>query len=279
MSKIEKRGKVSIIDDTFVYKEEDNLSELYNYLKSRDFNYFIEPIERENRQNKYPYVADYSLNRDQKIQDVTKVMALLHTKTSYNKEVSQDKFKALYDDLLGYINYLEEYYQKTLKDIEYKEFPSPSQTLFLSNYSKISEALFFDKNELEKWYGLVRNKTKERVSLNHGDIRSEHAISNDQTYLINWKKHSFDSPIVDLINFYHNEWNKVEFSSVLESYMKHSELTAEEKKLLFINITLPPIIECSNDEVVNVKKMRDFFDYLFKTEKLIGPYYTEQNEE
>lgn len=279
MNRIEKRGKVSIIDGKYVLKEESDLKNLGNYLLSRDFPYFLNVVERNENTNKYDYIEDFSIDINQKGQDIANTLALLHNKTSFSKEVNLDKYKDIYDNLLGYINYVDEYYLKMLKTIEYIDFPSPSELLFITNYSKIKEALFFDKKELEKWFSLVKDNTKERVSLNHGDMRLEHVINNDKTYFISWGKNTIDSPVLDLINFYHNEWNRLEFSNILDRYFSKCELKEEEKKLFFINISIPLIIDFKDDEMDNVVIIRNIFDYLYKTEHLIGPYYTKQNEE
>lgn len=278
MNRLEKRGKVTIIDNRQVIKTEDDYSELEKYLASRDFNYFIPTINRSEGKNYYDYLEDYSLNKDQKAQDITKILALLHNKTSFIKEVTSDSYTAIYENILGYIVYVDDYYKTTLKRIEYIDFPSPSETLFLNNYTKIIEAINFDRQEIDKWYGIVKGKTKQRVCLNHGNIDISHAINNDRTYLISWGNNRFDSPILDLITFYQNEWENIEFETIFETYFEKCELSDEEKKLLFINISIPPIYDLRDDELENIIVVRKIFDYLFKTEKLIGPYYTIKNE-
>ena len=279
MNRIEKRGKVTIIDSRVVLKDEPALNDLENYLLSRDFSYFIPVSEREDGKNKYEYVADFSLSDDQKAEDMIKTLALLHNKTSYIKEVSEDKFKEIYDNISGYINYVDDYYREKLRTIEYIAFPSPSEMLFMSNYTKISDALNFDRAELENWYKLVKNKHKERVCLNHGDMRLSHVIVNDKPYFINWKNKSFDSPVIDLVKLYENEWEHLEFETLFEDYFSRCELTDEEKKLLFITISIPKIINSSPDELTATVLMRKTIDYLYKTERLIGPYYTKKQEE
>lgn len=277
--KIEKRGSAVIYNDEYILKEEKDLSDLENYLISRDYHGFITILNREGEKNKYPYLKNYSLDNDQLSSDIASSVALLHNKTSYNKEVTDDKHKKIYDDLLGYINYLEENFADITRRIEYVDFPSPSEILYLSNYTKLKDCLDFCKRELENWYGMVKNKTKERVSLVHGNLRLEHAIYNDKIYLTSWRNAHFESPIVDIIDFYHHEWKKIEFSNFLDKYFDKCKLLPEEKKLLIINISLP--IECifSEDEMHNVVVVRDLFDYLYKTEQLIRPYYAVENKE
>lgn len=279
MNRIEKRGNISIIDNEYVLKEEDNLKDLENYLLSRDYHGFIPILERKDNFNKYKYLENYSLDKYQLGEDIAASLALLHNKTSYNKEVNIDKHKKIFDDINGYLNYLSDYYLNIIKNIEYIDFPSPSEILFMSNYSKIRESLSFCKRELDNWYSLVKDKNKERVSLVHGNIKLDHAIYNNQLYFTSWRNSRFDSPIIDLIEFYHNEWDKIEFSSILEKYFDKCTLLPEEKKLLFINISMPQFKEFTDDEMNNVIIIRKIFDYLYKTEELIRPYYTVENKE
>ncbi|MCX4365128.1 MAG: hypothetical protein OSJ70_05085 [Bacilli bacterium] len=279
MTRIEKRGNIVIFNNEYVIKEEKDLKDLENYLNSRDYHGFIKVLERDEDKNKYPYIKNYSLNNNQLATDLASSLALLHNKTSYNKEVNNDKHKKIYDDLLGYINYLEEKYRSIISKIEYTDFPSPSEILYLSNYTKLTDCLGFCKRELEAWFNLVKNKNKERVSLIHGNVRLEHAIYNDQLYLTSWRHARFETPIVDLIDFYHNEWKNIEFSSVLEKYFDKCSLLPEEQKLFIINISLPLEPLFKDDEFANVITIRELFDYIYKTEQLIRPYYTVENKE
>lgn len=279
MTRIEKRGNITIFDNEYVIKAEKDLSDIENYLNSRDYHGFISILDRQEEKNKYPYIENYSLNNDQLASDIAVSLALLHNKTSYNKEVNNDKHKKIYDDLSGYINYLSENYKSIISRIEYTDFPSPSEMLYLSNYTKLTDCLGFCKRELDNWYNLVKNKTKERVSLVHGNVSLDHAIYNDHLYLTSWRNARFESPIADLIDFYHHNWNSIEFSNVLDKYFDKCNLLPEEKKLFIINISLP--IECTfkKDEFENVVAIRELFDYIYKTEALIRPYYTVENTE
>lgn len=279
MMRIEKKGNIVIFNNEYVLKEERDLKDVENYLNSRDYHGFISIIERTSDKNKYPYIKSYSLNNDQLASDIAVSLALLHNKTSYNKEVNNDKHKKIYDDLSGYINYLTEKYKSIISGIEYTDFPSPSEVLFLSNYTKLTDCLGFCKRELDAWYNMAKGKTKERVSLIHGNVRLEHALYNDQLYLTSWRNARFESPIADLIDFYHNEWNNIEFSNVLDKYFDKCNLLPEEKKLFIINISLPLEPEFNHDEFSNVIAIRKLFDYIYKTEQLIRPYYTIENKE
>ncbi|MCH5166418.1 MAG: hypothetical protein J1F35_00865 [Erysipelotrichales bacterium] len=279
MNKIKKIGKVTIHDEEIVKKTDKNNEDTFTYLESRDFHNYLMFSERTNDTSIYPFIKDLSLDDYQKSEDLIDNVALLHNKTSYNKEVNQEKHKKIRDNIIGYINHLDSYYYSMLDAIELIEFPSPSDTIFLRNYSKLLELFDFLKNETNSWYELTSNKTKERVCLNHGDIRLDHLIKGDKEYLISWDKSTFDSPILDIINFYHEEWEKLDFETLLKRYLDKCSLTEEEKKLLFINIAIPEKLKKTNDELINVSNTRRLFDYIYKTEKLIRPYYSVEKKE
>lgn len=281
MNKLKRIGKVLIKNDEVVIKKENINLELYDYLKSRDFNNFPALVDRfdERGQNVYEYIKDLSLDQNQLGNDLASTLALLHNKTSFNKEVNLDRYKSIYDNLMGYLNYIEDYYFQILKESEYVEYPSPHESLFQNNYTKLREDIIFCKKECDNWYKMVQDKTKERVCLNHGNVSLKHIIRNSKSYLISWDKNHFDTPVADLIDFYHNEWNNLEFSGILETYFSKCSLSDEEKKLFFINISIPLKVEFGENEYINTIRVTDLFDYIHKTELLIGPYYSIKNKE
>ena len=279
MNKIRYIGKVKVINDEYVLKNEEKKDYLYNYLTSRDFNYFPPLIDRIDEYNKYPYYKDYSMDKHQKGEDIANILAELHNKTSYQKTVNQDKYEKIYNDLIGYINYVNQYYLSLFNEIELRSFPSPSELLYLTNYSKIKELIKFLKEETKKWYMLVKNKDQERIVLNHGNISLDHLIKNDYKYLISWDSYHFDTPINDLIKFYQNNWEDLDFRNILNIYNKQVKLTKEEEKLLIINICIPKLIKLDDIEYINTINVTKLFNYIYQTEDLIRPYYSEENTE
>lgn len=274
MNKITKINNVRLINDEFVEKKEQDLNVLYNYLKSRDFNYFPNLIERKENYNRYEYIEDYSIDDNQKSQDLIDTLALLHNKTSFNKEVNLDKNKEIYEKLKGYIKHLKDKHNKMIEEFEYFEFPSPSQQVYMYNYSKLIACLGFIDTNIDSWYKLVENKTKERVVMIHGNPNLDHIIKNDRTYLISWNNSRIETPIIDIVTLYHQVWDKVEFSSLLERYLSKCELSESELKLLLINITLPLEINNATTEFERVIEMNKFVNYIYKTEELVRPYYS-----
>lgn len=282
--KITIKGSTTILNTTsgnfVIKKRNNNIHNLYNYLISRNFDYFPKLIDdTRDELNVYEYIDSVSMPNDQKASDLIKLLALLHNKTSYNKEVSSDTYKKIYENILENIDYLLFYYNEMFDKLILETYYSPATYLFLRNYQAIFNCLNFTKNELESWYLEVKDKTKQRVSLVHNNLELDHFIKADKDYLISWDRAVTDTPILDIIHFYRKEFYKIEASSILEEYLDSMSLNADEKKLLFICISIPSKIELKGSERENTEEVRKVLDYIFKTEKLLKPYYSENKEE
>lgn len=274
MTRIIKKGKV-IIKDDIVEKEEKDIKEITKYLESRDFYDFIPLIEHKNNHSYYEYREDIAIDNNQKLIDLIDTISKLHNKTSFYKEVNLNTNKNIYTKTKGHIKYLKKEYLSHLEDIEGITYPTPSNQLFMYNYSKVISCLDFIDNELDKWYKLVENNTQERVAMIHGNLELDHLIRNDTNYLISLSKAHIETPIKDIIDLYHKEWNKTDFKEALETYIKQVSLTKEEQKLLFIYLSIPIEYKETEDELINTSNMNKFIEYIYKTEELIRPYYSE----
>lgn len=275
------KGKSTILETTcgdFILKPKNkDINELYTYLTNRGFINYPKIIDSSRDEvNVFEYVEDIKLPKEQKCDDLIEIIASLHNKTSYFKEVSEDRFKSIYEDVLSNINYLSNYYN-TLYEIGFNEvYASPSNYIFMRNYYKLNSALEYAKSELENWYSLVTSETKIRVCLIHNNLELNHLL-NDK--LISWDNYMIDTPVIDIVKLYKKEWKNINFSEILERYMYKFPLLEYEKKLLFILISMPPEIKKSDNEFEKCKVVSEVMDYVFKTEELIRPYNTEHEEE
>ena len=275
------KGKSTILETTcgdFIIKPKNkDINELYTYLTNRGFMNYPKIIDSSRDEvNVFEYVEDIKLPKEQKCDDLIEIIASLHNKTSYFKEVSEDKFKSIYEDIKSNINYLSNYYN-TLYEIGFNEvYESPSNYIFMRNYFKINAALEYASNELDNWYSLVTSETKIRVCLIHNNLELNHLLNNK---LISWDNYMIDTPVIDIVKLYKKEWKNIDFSEILERYMYKFPLLEYEKKLLFILISMPPEIKKSDNEFEKCKVVSEVMDYVFKTEELIRPYNTEHEEE
>ena len=275
------KGKATILETTtgdFIIKPKNkDINELYNYLTNRGFINFPKIIDSSRDEvNVFEYVEDIKLPKEQKCDDLIDIIASLHNKTSYFKEVSEDKFKIIYEDIKKNINYLMNYYN-TLYEIGFNEkYSSPSNYLFLRNYYKLNASLKYADIELSNWYELVSKETKIRVALVHNNLELNHLLNNK---LISWDKYTVDTPILDIVNLYKKEWQNMNFSECLSRYIYKFPLLEYEKKLLFILLSLPPPLEKFDSEFKKCQNISNLINYIFKTEELIRPYNTNDEKE
>lgn len=277
------KGKATILETTsgdFLIKEKNkDLNELYNYLISRGFDNFPKLIDSSRKDiNVFEYVESITMPKEQMCDDIIDLIASLHNKTSYFKEVSEDKFKSIYEDIKSNISFLKNYYD-TMYEIGFsEEFMSPATYLFMRNFYKINAALDFCDREINEWYELIKGESKIRVSVVHNNLSIEHFLKGNKEVLISWDNYLIDTPIIDIVKLYKNEYLNMNFSEVLERYFYKFPLLPYEQKLLFVLITMPPEIKMINDEFNKCKNISKVIDYVFKTEDLIRPYYAEEEE-
>lgn len=278
----EKNGNVYIVDTEngkYVFKKKINNHNIYNYLDSRSFDYYPKSIDgSDDEYDVFPYLEDNTIPEEQKMMDLIDLVSLLHNKTTHYKEVSEDDYKKIYEDISNNILYLESYYNDVITIIETKVFPSPYEYLLSRNISKVFSALVFCKEELDKWYESVKNVQKKRLVIIHNNLRLEHFFESDRSYLISWDKARIDIPIFDLYKLYKTEGLYIEFSSILKRYERSYPLNDDERRLLFILMSLPEKIDFSGNEYEMCEKVTRMIDYIYKTETIISPYYTKEKE-
>ena len=272
--KITISGKSNILttkDEKYVVKEKNkDLKSLFEYLNSRNFNKYPKIIDEYDNKYVYEYVKDVNMPINQKIVEEAKTLAELHYKTSYFKNIKIDDIKKIYEDIKSNIIYIEDYYNRLFDKALAEEYIRPSLYVLLINSSLIRSNISFLKRELEKWYKLVSTEDKIRVVYNHNNLNIDHFINNK---FISWDNYIVDSPVVDLINLYHNDYNKYDYSIFLKEYLKDYELLDYEKSLLFIMISIPQVIEFTNNEMDNTIKASKRVDYIVKTNEILRPYY------
>lgn len=282
--RITKQGRTTIIDSMegkFVIKKKGtkDIKELFCYLKSRDFNYMPKIVDAtRNDINIYEYIEDTHYPKDQKAVDLIKVVTNLHNRTSYHKEVREDKYKEIYENIQNNLQYYKNEYQKMVLDIEEHVFMSPSEYLFIRNSSKLLNQIEFCENKLDEWYSLVKDKRETRISIVHNNLSLDHFIKGKEEVLISWEQSIEDSPILDIYNFYQKEALNLEFGNILKEYFKNSNISDDEKKLLFILLCMPQDIKFKDNEFESCKSISKALDYVFKTEYLVRPYYLEEDK-
>ena len=291
LSKIYNIKKITIIKSVYILTTSDNLKmvikkksgnvdKTYRYLLSRGFSNYVPA--KDNKccsSNIYEFIESEYIPYEQRCIDLARLTALMHAKTTYFKEVDESKYESIYEDLMGNILYLVDYYSSLYDNILFKEYYMPHETLFMDYYSKIKNALNFAKDELDNWFNMIENVKTQRVCLVHNNLKVEHYIKGDQEYLISFDNSKIDSPVLDLVKLFQNEYNNVNFQSVFNSYKYTYSLTDEELKLFFVIISLPSKVEFTNNFYEDTLKLYNLVNYISKAEELIRPYYSNNKEE
>ena len=272
---------LSLDDENIVVKPKcEHLIDTHKYMSSRGFDNYVK-IKDSNRSDYfiYPYIYENSIPYEQKGSDMAKTVALLHAKTSYFKDIDESVFDNIYNNIDNNIEYIKNYYSDLYDEIFMKEYYNSFENLFMDIYSKINNACLFCKNELEKWYSISSVKKSKRVALLHNNLSLDHFLKGEDDYLISFEKAKIDTPVLDLIKFYKNEYDKLDFKEIFKTYLYHFDLTSDEYKLFFILISLPDEIKVSKNEKEDLIKIIKLKNYLYKTEELIRPYYAVDEEE
>lgn len=270
-----KKKNITILESTsgsFVVKNKSNkkIREAYNYLKSRNFDYFPELVgENRDDVNVFEYIDEINMPKEQKALDMIDLVALLHNKTTFYKEITEDKYKEIYENLKNNILYFKNYYDNLYNTLIEEIYPSPSHYLLLRNIYKIFAALDFANEELDNWYDLSKTELKNRVAFIHNNLETDHFIKNNKDYLVSWEHAKIDAPILDLIVFYQKEYMNLDFESLIKRYLKNYPLKDNELQLFWIVISIPPKITLSNNEMLATRNIRKKLDYIFKTENLV----------
>ena len=274
------KGKTMIVNTPlgqFALKK-GNLDNIYKYLLSRNFEYFPKVIDSNEDSTIYEFVDDVKYDNEQRAFDLIHTIALLHSKTTYYKDVDIDEYKKIFEETMEKINYIYNYYMDVINIIESKIYMSPSEYLIARNISKIFSCIYFCKNELEQWYEIVKNEKRKRVVTLHNNLKLDNIIRNKGVYLIGWEYSKIDSPIYDFVNFYNNYALYFDFRSLLNEYERIFPFKEEEKKLLSVLISIPSKIPNTEKEYNKVKNVRQLLDKIYKTEMLLTPKEKEETK-
>lgn len=276
INKITIKNNTRIIDDKIVLKKKKNndLNNVYKYLKSRSFDYFPEPITIDNLYEVYPFLEDIYEPSEQKATDIMHLLGLLHSKTTFYREIDIDKNKEIYENISDELEYLNNFYNDLITMIEKEVYMSPSGYLIARNINIIFSSIYYAKHNLEEWYKKIDNNKNERVVNIHNNISLDHYIKNEKPYLISWNKSRIDSPIYDLLSFYKNHYLDFDFDDLFHFYESVYPLKEDERLLLFTYMAIPYKIEIISDEYEMCIKINKMIEYLYKTSNLIMNYHS-----
>ena len=270
----EKIGNVVIANTNkgkVVLKVNKNKDYIFNYLSTRNFDYYPEILEKDNYVIS-KYVEDIDIPKEQKIIDLIDLVSLMHSKTTHYKETTEDEYKKIYEDLSNNFEYLYEYYNDIISIIDEKVFMSPSEYLMARNISFIFKSIEIGKNYVDNWLENINDLNKIRKTVVHNNLELSHFIRNNREYLISWDKSKIDIPIFDLYNLYNKHFDDFNFYELLKRYEQTYPLKKYELELFFILIIMPSKIEFNDNEYNMCIKISNEIDRLYKSNMLIEEY-------
>ena len=257
-------------DKSLVIKLNANNYDIYKYLVSKNFLFF--PKNFNNELDNYDislYVNSVVASKEEKINNYIKILAILHQKTSYKREINLDEIKEMYERLNNQIIDLKKYYLELNDEIDHSLFFSPSEYLLIRNISLIYSVLDNCEIELKEIYQKIKDEKSIRISLLHNNVDIEHLIVNDYEYLISWNKSYFDNPINEIEEFYRKYYNDISLPDLLEIYENINKLTDLEKRLLIINLAIPKKLELTINTYSDTKLINDEINYLKNVYELL----------
>ena len=272
-TRYEKLGSVSIAttnDGKYVFKDKKIDTKVLDYLKSRNFDYmprFINDIKDDDYQIT-EYLTGFDIPKERQILDMIDLVALLHSKTTHYKEVDLNDYETIYEDIDNNLEYLYGYYTDVITVIESKVFMSPSEYLLARNINIIYDSIDSCKQRLESWHSLVKDKRKRRDVVLHNNLKLDHFIRNENSYLISWDKAKIGSPVFDLYKLYLNHALDFDFDAVFKEYESNYPLTDEERSLLFTLISMPRLILFNETEYQMCYRISHEIDIIYKTSML-----------
>lgn len=257
-------------NNSYIIKLNTNNYDIYKYLISKNFTYIPNNYNDSNDNfDIVEYIKETRVDNILKINDYLKILAILHLKTSYMREIDLDEIKENYEKIINEIHLLRKYYHELNDSIDKELFLSPASYLLVRNISLIYSILNISEHSLNKIYDKLKKEKSIKVCLLHNNLSLEHLLTSDKEYLISWDKSYFDSPIIELENFYRKYYQFITINDFFEIYESVNKLTDIEKKILIIKLSIPKKIEFTNNNydntvIVNreINYLKDIYDML-----------------
>lgn len=278
MNKIELIGNLKIITkdnhSVCIKKNCDSkLVEKYKYLKSKDFLNFID-TEIQNGYDVREYIEEVSISKEDKLNELIYIVAMLHIKTTHYKNISIENIKDFYEKTTSEIVNTKKYYENIFDDNVSYLYLKPSIFLLIKNISLILISLDYSKLYLDSWYKIVKDKRRKRVVLNHNNLKLSNFITGERKYLINWNNSLVDYPIYDIYSLLKNNFYEIDMKDMYDIYNSKYKLEDEEKYLLYSKLLMIDKLELSRSELLNTKRLKDKINYLIKINEFLKDYVT-----
>lgn len=275
--KIEKKKNYIILygkDKKYLLKEKSINKEIYEYLKTIEYPYFVPIINNEMDPYTLSIYVDEVTNDDiLKGKKIIEALLYIHNKSIYEETLTENEKKGIYEKIKKVLEEKERYYEELQNYIEEFSFPRVDYYYLINNISLFYKSIWTSRSFLEKWYEenpsiMMKAMTIQNVSL-------DNFVFSSTSYFIDINSCLEDYRIYDLVNFYREDALKTSLSSLLKKYNSQSPLTSSEQTLLNCLISIPDTIPFTNHIYQNTVKIKNSLDKIDKTFILVS----EKNKE
>ena len=102
---------VDSYDNRFVIKKKNDIIDtLYKYLSSRSFNNYPTILFESDNYSVFQYINGVDIPYEEEAIDIIKLCSNLHSRTTFYKDVDEDYYKGIYEEVMDRVNYLYNYY-------------------------------------------------------------------------------------------------------------------------------------------------------------------------
>ena len=248
----------------FVSKLELINSELIEYFKNIDYNYFLSLIGIYDNFYLYSYCEEIKINEQKKAEKFISALGELHKKSMSDEIVTTDDITVLYQSIDRKIKDLEKYYFDLQNRIEEDSFLKIDFYFLLKNISIFYKSLYLSMNKIVRWYENHSLSVRKGYIL-HNSSLNNFCVSYDSSYFFDFSLCKKDLLIYDFVEFYKENALNVDMFSIVSSYQKYICFSDEEWDLIYSLILIPNKIDFSYSVYDNVLCIRKEIDYLEKT--------------
>ena len=254
-----------------------DITQLFNYLKSKDYNNIIESIYL----NGYlirDYISEIDITKEERIHELLYLITMLHIKTTHYKNYSLNDIKLFYEKTTDEILKIKEYYIDIVDKNDIYLFLKPSINLLIRNISLILISLDNSKYFLDKWYEIVKNKQRKRVVVNHNNLKLTNILVSDHSYLINFDNYIIDYPIYDLVSLFKNNYKYIDMIDSFNDYLSKYNLFNEEKYLFLSLLLKINKLDFNENEIINTRYINNLINYLEKVSFFLEKYMKSEKQ-
>ena len=230
-----------------------NLNKYLIRKNNRQTIYSLPIIDKYNNYDICEYYDDL-VDDKEKIKRIVSLLDLIHlNKYEY---LNEEDYENIYKNINNKINMIMKYYLKLQDELECFLYPRIDYLLLLENISLFYKILDICREKNEYWYSLKNKKIRKTLCINNIDL--DNFICNDKDYIIDFNECTSDLIIIDYVKLYRN----VEYDISID-------FSLEEFNLFLTYISLPSIIELSNNIKNNIVIIKNEINYIKRVFKLI----------